>query len=66
MDIGKRITDICNEKNISVKDLAQRSGVSEATIKKIKAGDICNPMVLTVLHICDGLGVAYSEFFKGM
>ncbi len=64
--MGKRIMDICNEKKISMGELSQKSGVSITTIKKIVDGELLNPRVSTILNICDGMGVAYSEFFKGI
>lgn len=64
IDLGKRITDICTEKGIGLDELSQKSGVSVTTIKRIVNGKARNPRAITVFNICDGLGVAYSEFFK--
>ena len=78
MDI-QLIKDMLKEKNMNYIDLAEKSGISLNTIRKILAGITLNPRVDTVQAIYEALGlnepvtldnfpISYEEFelmFKG-
>jgi transcriptional regulator with XRE-family HTH domain len=47
---------------LSVKALAERSGVSRRTIEDIEARGDCR--ISTAYVLCEALGVSLSEFYK--
>ena len=62
--VGKRITTLCTEHNISIFELSERSKVPASTIKNILNGTSKNPGIVTVKKLCDGLGITLAEFFQ--
>lgn len=44
-------------KNIKVEELAERSGLSDTTIKNYRAGEIPNPPIENVMAVCIGLNL---------
>lgn len=63
MNIGERITEIRNSKNISIYKLAKLSDVAENHIRAIEKGKN-QPTLLTLDKILNSLGVNLSEFFN--
>lgn len=61
-DVGQRVKNIRNQKNISIRELSRRSGVSATQISEIER-NISAPTVPTLLKIINGLGAAASIFF---
>lgn len=61
--ISERIIELCNERDITVNRLGTISGVEPSTITSIFYGKSKNPGILTIKHICDGLGITLYEFF---
>ncbi len=61
--IVKRIFFLCRIKNININMLAIRAGMTPSTLKSILYGSSKNPGIVTLRHICDGLGVSLEEFF---
>ncbi|MBR3762275.1 MAG: helix-turn-helix transcriptional regulator [Lachnospiraceae bacterium] len=61
--IVKRILYLCRIKNIGINTLAFRAGLTPSTLKSILYGKSKNPGIVTIRHICDGLGVSLEEFF---
>lgn len=59
--IGKRLLDICRERNISVNKLANLSGVTQSTIRDLTIGKSKNPKLKTLHKIAIGLGMTLSE-----
>lgn len=58
-----RINELCEEKGQSHYKLSYNSAVPMTTLKHIMRGKTLNPGVLTMMRICDGLGVSMQEFF---
>ena len=56
-----RVKDICREKNILFKDLAERIGISDVALRKQVQG---NPSIKTLETIADALGVPFVELFE--
>lgn len=54
---------IRTKKNITLKDLAQLSGVAESHIVKIEAGET-NPSVEVMCKLAKGLQVPVNELFR--
>ena len=61
--VAKRITDLCNERNITVNALANLAAVPPSTIKNIIYGVSKNPGIATIKMLCDGLDITLIEFF---
>ena len=63
--VALRIKQLCEEKNISLQELAKRSKVSERTLKiLLKAPPDRRTRVSTIIKICMGLGVSVFYFFN--
>lgn len=60
----KKILKICAEKKITINKLASISLLTQSTIQNIVDGNSKNPKLLTIIRICDGLGITLEEFFK--
>ena len=61
--ISIKILKICNEKKISINKFANICCLTQSTIQNIIDGKSNNPKLLTIIRICDGLGISISEFF---
>ena len=61
--LGEKIKFLRTEKNLSLKDLSQRSGISAAAIHKIEANGII-PTITTMMKIADSLGKNVSHFIE--
>ncbi|WP_339860483.1 cupin domain-containing protein [Paremcibacter congregatus] len=62
LDIGKRLKDIRQERGLSQRELAKRTGVANASISQIESNRI-NPTVGALKRILDGIPVSLAEFF---
>jgi len=61
--MSKKILKICNERNISVNKLATMCCLTQSTIQNIVECNSNNSKLLTVVRICDGIGISLKEFF---
>lgn len=61
--ISKKVNDICAKREISINKLASISCLTQSTVQNLATGKSKNPKVLTIVRICDGLGITLSEFF---
>ncbi|MBE6861478.1 MAG: helix-turn-helix transcriptional regulator [Ruminococcus sp.] len=61
--VAKRITDLCDERGITVNVLANLAAVSPSTVKNIIYGVSKNPGIATIKMLCDGLDITLLEFF---
>ena len=61
--VKNRILELCEERNMSVHQLAIESAVSPSTIKNILYGKSRNPGIVTIKMLCDGFGISLIEFF---
>ena len=68
MDIGQavrlRLLELCEEKKLTVNQLALRSGVTQSTLNNIVSGRNRSTTVSTLKKLCDGLGITLGEFFN--
>jgi transcriptional regulator with XRE-family HTH domain len=62
-DIGKRIQQLREEKNLSMSELAKAVNVSRSLISQVEKGD-AYPSLLTLEKIANALGVSLSKFFQ--
>lgn len=61
--MSKKIIKICKEKNISINKLATMCCLTQSTVQNIVECNSSNPKLLTVVRICDGLGISLKDFF---
>lgn len=61
--VSKKLLKICDERNISVNKLATMSCLTQSTVQNIISCNSNNPKLLTIVRICDGLGITPREFF---
>ncbi len=62
--IQKRILELCDERGITPNRLATISGISRATVRNILNGRSKNPGAITLIKLCDGLGITIFDFFN--
>lgn len=62
--VSKRIKKLCKERKLSVNRLAIISCLTQSTVQHIVDGSSKSPEVLSIVRICDGLGITMSEFFE--
>lgn len=61
--MSTKILNLCDEKNITVNKLSSISCLTQSTVQNIVQCNSNNPKILTVVRICDGLGISLKEFF---
>lgn len=61
--ISKKILCILDERDITVNKLATICCLTQSTVDSLVNGKSKNPKLLTVVRICDGLGITLKEFF---
>lgn len=62
--VANRLVFLCGGKNITINQLATRSGVSRSTVKNILYGKSKNPGIATIKKLCDGLEIPIGDFFS--
>jgi len=62
--VGRRIIELCEQRNLAVNALANISGVSPSTIYSMLNEKSQNPGVVSIKKICDGFGITLGEFFS--
>lgn len=58
-----RIRQLCKEHNLTPNALSYSAGVPQATVKSILNGESCNPGIVTIKKLCDGLEITLQDFF---
>ena len=61
--VKNRILQLCGERDISINRLATLSALPPSSVKNILYGKSCNPKLLTIKMLCDGLDITLAEFF---
>jgi len=59
-----RILTLCEQKHMTINQLANESGVAPSTVKNILYGKSKNPGIVTIKMLCDGLGISLTDFFN--
>lgn len=62
MDVGKRIIELRERKNISTNKLANLAGVSQSYLRDLEMGQK-NPTVEILSYICFALDISMQDFF---
>lgn len=63
MNIAKRISTLCNERDISINKLADLSDITQSTLNNIMNNRDPNPQYKTIERLCAGLGITLADFF---
>ena len=62
--VARRFMQLCVERNMTVNELATRSGVTPSTAYSMLDASRRDVSVITVKKFCDGLGITIGEFFS--
>ena len=62
-DVGKRIKELREERQLTQYALAHQSGVSPTYIYQLERGEK-SPTIEYLEHICWGWGITLTDFFK--
>lgn len=63
--ISKRIKELCEKNNMSIRQLADASGVPISTIRSILRTDReMNVRIETINKLAGGFGINFAEFFN--
>ncbi len=62
--IVKRFKDIMRERNMSINELANISGITPSTVYSMMLDSRRDLSVITVKKLCDGLDITLGEFFS--
>ena len=57
----KRLTELCEEKDITVNKLATLSGITQSTVDNLMGGKTKNPKLKTLHKLAIGLDMTVSE-----
>ncbi len=56
-----QINRIKTKKKMTIKEIAEKAGITESTALKIFSGKVTNPTLYTVMSLAKGLGVTVNE-----
>ncbi|MBE6572101.1 MAG: helix-turn-helix transcriptional regulator [Ruminococcaceae bacterium] len=59
-----RITELCEERGITLNKLSNICGITQSTLNNIVGGRNNSTTVSTVKKICDGLEISIVDFFQ--
>ena len=62
--VAQRFKNICQERNITVNELANRSGVTPSTAYSMLDDQRRDISIVTIKKFCDGLDLSLEEFFS--
>ena len=64
--LGKNIHNIRFEKNMSLRDLAQKADINLSILRRFEAGEQSGLTLRHYVQIADALGVSIEEITKGI
>lgn len=62
--VAQRFKNICQERNITVNELANRSGVTPSTAYSMLDDRRRDISIVTIKKFCDGLDLSLEAFFS--
>lgn len=62
MDVGKRIVELRESKNMTTNKLANKAGISQSYLRQVELG-LTNPTVEKLGFILEAMNLDYMEFF---
>ena len=61
--MSKKLLCILKENDITVNKLSSICCLTQSTVDSIVNGKSKNPKLLTIVRLCDGLGITLKDFF---
>ncbi|MEE1280607.1 MAG: helix-turn-helix transcriptional regulator [Oscillospiraceae bacterium] len=62
--VAKRFLELCQQRNIKINELANRSGVTPSTAYSMMDKARRDISITTIKKFCDGLDITLGEFFS--
>lgn len=62
--VAKRFQELCDERQIKINELANRSGVTPSTAYSMMDKTRRDISIITIKKFCDGLDITLGEFFS--
>ena len=62
--VAQRFAQICRSREISINELATRSGVTPSTVYSMMDARRRELTITTIKKLCDGLDMTLGEFFS--
>ena len=62
--VSSRFSQICEERNIKINELAYRAGVTPSTAYSMMDPKRRDISIVTIKKLCDGLEITLGEFFS--
>ena len=62
--VAKRLKNLCDERNITLNELANISGVTPSTAYSMMDDSRRDISIRTIKKFCDGLEITLGEFFS--
>ena len=62
--VAKRLKNLCDERNITLNELANISGVTPSTAYSMMDASRRDVSIITIKKFCDGLEITLGEFFS--
>ena len=61
--LKNRIDELCREQKFTYYTLSYKASVPLSTLMHIMNGESKNPGLITIIKLCDGLGISLRDFF---
>lgn len=62
--VAERFLELCEQRNIKINELANRSGVTPSTAYSMMDETRRDISITTIKKFCDGLDITLGEFFS--
>ena len=62
--VANRFAELCKERNITINELANVSGVTPSTAYSMMDKNRRDVSIITIKKFCDGLDITLGEFFS--
>ncbi len=62
--VVRRFQELCQERKITINEMAARSGVTPSTAYSMLSKDRREISITTIKKFCDGLDISLGEFFS--
>jgi len=61
--LKNRIDELCREQKLTYYTLSYKASIPLSTLMHIMNGESKNPGLITIIKLCDGLGISLRDFF---
>ena len=61
--LSNRLKNLMEEKHLTFKELAEKSGIPVRRIYRMMHGGVSNPSVFVMMRICNAMDITLDEFF---